>query len=136
MGFDNMVSRILRYQNGAYVGAQGFICPPFMGTAPGDLGLDVLPSREICIRGEKIDMGPLPDDPQTQHEILSIVAIWFDPCPHAKTKWASRRCFRTQQIRLSQLKDMKSSYVRKLYLACLYLKNKITILGTQNLISM
>ena len=134
-GFDNLVSR-LRYRNCAYVGGRWCTCPPFAEAAPGDLGLVVLPSREICIHGEKIDNGPLPDDPQAQREILSMVAMWFDPCTRTEIKWASRRCFRIQRIKLSQLRDMKSSHIHKFYLAFLSLDNKIAIPGTQNPISM
>ena len=83
-----------------------FTCPPFKETAPGQLGMVVLPSREVCIRGQKINNSPLPDDPQAQFEILESVASWFNPCTHKKTKLASRHCFRIQRTKLSQMKTV------------------------------
>ena len=135
MGFSDII-RSLKFQQMANNNGRGFKCPPFKETAPGELSMDVLPTGKICIRGQKLDNAPLPDDWQDQLQILIGVANWFRPCTQIETNLASRQCFKIQRLRLSQLKYRTVSFSRKFWLDFLQLKNKIRKEGTQNLISM
>ena len=132
--FHNILfSHGLRYQPHLN-GGERVTCPPFMETAPGELGMVVLPSGEICVCGQMMADGrPLPDDPLSQLEILASYAIWFNPCTHTTTKLASQQCFRIGQFRLSQLKNAELSNLRYLTLAYLGRRNKASIHGTRNL---
>ena len=62
------------------------------------LGLVVLPSREVCILGQKLPKIILPNDSGSQFEMMTGIAIWFSPCIQRTTQIKRKRCF-TQQMK-------------------------------------
>ena len=67
------------------------------------LGLLVLPSREVCIVGQKLPKIILPNDPDSKFEIMTGIAIWFSPCIQRTTESKRDRCFTRQMKEFNKL---------------------------------
>ena len=76
------------------------------------LEMGVLPSREVCVLGEKLDNLILPPDFDSQFEVMTGIAIWFSPCVSAPTHEKRMDCFteKTKEIGALNISQFKTLY--------------------------
>ena len=86
-----------------------------------NLGIAVLPNRQICVHGMKIANIMLPENPRTHFGIMTGIAIWFSPCIPAASKMKKKRCFKSQMMRLNKLDMMQVSSLHELVMKFLSL---------------
>ena len=69
------------------------------------LEMTILPSREVCVLGEKLKNIRLPDDASV-FEIMTGIAVWFSPCISFRTNNQRTQCI-TQSMETIQVLDIK-----------------------------
>ena len=103
-----------RHQHMMYDPRSQFGCPQFKDTFLDKIGVVLLPSGDVCVRGKKLRKAILSDDPWTQIQILKGIAIWFSPCNYAAAGTDVNQCVMSRRNVLSKLNTTNISSLHKL----------------------
>ena len=119
--FDDSASLRKRDTSQSYVSVGPTRIIPLSTRMFRNVGMVVLPNHQICVHGMKIANVLLPDDRQTQFEIMTGIAIWFSPCIHAASEVKKEQCFKSQMTQLNKLDMMQVSSLHELVMKFLSL---------------
>jgi len=77
------------------------------------LQMRILPSREVCVLGEKLKNISLPDDGEDSvFEIMTGIAVWFSPCISIPANNQRMQCIKQsmETIQALDIKQFKTFY--------------------------
>ena len=77
------------------------------------LQMRILPSREVCVLGEKLKNINLPDDGEDSvFEIMTGIAVWFSPCISIPANNQRMQCIKhsMETIQALDIKHFKTFY--------------------------
>ena len=76
------------------------------------LEMTILPSREVCVLGQKLKNIRLPEDDDSVFETMTGIAVWFSPCISIPTNNQRIKCITKsmETIQTLNIQQFKSIY--------------------------